>query len=96
MSKISTKANFKSFTIKAKEAKDLQKEEEISPPLQASSYRYFQVRLAKDDAHRLKAAISSKGLSVQSIMIEAINLWMSSQGHSPISDPGTAREKPIS
>ena len=96
MSKISTKANFKSFMVKAKKAKDLQKEEEISLPLQASSYRYIQVRLTKDDAHRLKAAIYSKGLSVQSIMIEAINLWMNSQGHSPISDPGTARKKQIS
>lgn len=95
-----TKADFKSFTVRAKEARSPQQEQEtnasISPtaPLQeVSSSRYLQVRLARDDANRLKAAIFSKGLSVQSVMVEALNLWMSGHGHPPIADPGTSREK---
>ncbi len=100
MNKVPTKADFKSFTTKAKGFTGAQQEEEtnsatslIAPIQSAPSYRYLQVRLTRDDANRLKAAISSKGLSVQSVMIEAINLWISGNGHPPIADPGTAREK---
>lgn len=100
MNKIPTKADFKSFTIKAKGSTGVQQEEEtnsatsLMAPIQVvPSYRYLQVRLARDDANRLKAAISSKGLSVQSVMIEALNLWISSHGYPPIADPGTSREK---
>ena len=100
MNKVPTKADFKSFTTKAKGFTGAQQEEEtnsatsLMAPIQAvPSYRYLQVRLARDDANRLKAAISSKGLSVQSVMIEALNLWISGHGHPPIADPGTAREK---
>ena len=95
-----TKADFKSFTVRAKEARSPQQEQETNasispaaPPQAVSSYRYLQVRLARDDANRLKGAIFSKGLSVQSVMVEALNLWMSGHGHPPIADPGTSREK---
>ena len=100
MNKVPTQADFKSFTTKAKGSTGVQQEEEtnsatslIAPIQAAPSYRYLQVRLARDDANRFKAAISSKGLSVQSVMIEALNLWISGNGHPPIADPGTAREK---
>ena len=95
MNKVPTKADFKNFTTKAKGFTGAQQEEETNSAtsLSAPSYRYLQVRLTRDDANRLKAAISSKGLSVQSVMIEAINLWISGNGHPPIADPGTAREK---
>ena len=100
MNKTPAKADFKSFTTKAKGSTGAQQKEETNSatslivPIQAApSYRYLQVRLARDDANRLKAVISSKGLSVQSVMIEALNLWISGKGHPPIADPGTAREK---
>ena len=100
MNKIPTKANFQSFTTKAKGSTGPRQEEgtdaAISPTatIQATpSYRYLQVRLARDDANRFKAAIFAKGLSVQSVMVEAVNLWMSGHEHPPIADPGTAREK---
>ncbi len=93
MSKAPLKANFKSFTAKAKESRDPQKEEFAHLSLQIPSYRYLQVRVTKEDAQRLKAVLSSKGLSVQSVLVDALNLWMSGHRHPPISDPGTSREK---
>lgn len=92
MSKVSKQANFKSFTSKVKEA-DSHKEDKSIHSFQKPSYRYLQVRLAKEDANRLKSVLSSRDSSIQSVLVEAINLWMNAHGQSPISDPGTAREK---
>ena len=93
MNKTSKQANFKNFTSKVKEAVEIQKDSNTTLSFQMPSYRYLQVRVAREDAHRLKATLSSKGLSIQSVLIEALNLWMSGHGHPPISDSGTAREK---
>lgn len=93
MNKVSKQANFKSFTSKVKDVVDGQKENKNALSFQIPSYRYLQVRLAKEDAHRLKSVLSSKGLSIQSVLVEAVNLWMNGHGYPPISDPGTAREK---
>ena len=87
----SAKADFKGFVSKAKEANKSQ--EEMPNSVQSSSYRYFQVRVTREDSNRLKTVISSKDLSVQSVLIEALNLWMNEYGHPPLSNPGTAREK---
>ena len=86
----STKTDFKGFANKVKEHRE---GIEISNVFQSSSYRYLQVRVTREESNRLKAAISSKDLSVQSVLVEAINLWMSENGYPPISNPGTAREK---
>ena len=86
----SKKADFKGFANKVKEHRE---EVETSNVFKSSSYRYLQVRVTREDSNRLKAAISSNGLSVQSVLVEAINLWLSGCGYPPISDPGTAREK---
>ena len=88
----STKADFKKFANKVKE-KEHREEIDTSNVFKSSSYRYLQVRVTREDSNRLKAAISSNGLSVQSVLIEAINLWMSGYGYPHISDHGTAREK---
>ena len=86
----STKADFKGFANKVKEHKE---EADKSSILQKSSHHYFQVRVTREESNRLKAAISLNGLSVQAVLVEAINLWMNGHGYPPISDPGTAREK---
>lgn len=86
----STKADFKGFANKVKEHRE---EIKTSNVFKSSSYRYLQVRVTREDSNRLKAAISSNGLSIQSVLVEAINLWMSGYEFPPISDPGTAREK---
>jgi len=94
MTKKSTQADFKGFASKSEEGRSLDKAK-MPNPSQSSSYRYLQVRVTREDSNRLKAAISSKGLSVQSVLIDALNLWMSQDKLPPLSDPGTAREKSV-
>jgi hypothetical protein len=90
----STKADFKGFSNKSEEGRKSDKAKR-SNPSQSSLYRYLQVRVTREDSNRLKAAISSKDLSVQAVLVEALNLWMSQDKLSPLSDPGTAREKSV-
>ena len=79
--------NFGTFAQKAAEKKHLQKQE------QEESYRYFQVRLRKDDFNRVKSAASANGTPIQSLLIDAINLWMMQEDQPPVSNPGTVRAK---
>lgn len=94
MTKIS-KADFGAFTKIAQEHKEKINDNEITveTTFKTNEFRYFQVRLTKKDANRLKAAIASKGFSVQAVLIDAINRWMQEQNQPPLADPGTGRKR---
>ncbi len=63
--------------------------EKVSPV----GLKHLQVRLTKPDAIRLRRAAEDRDLSLQSALIEAINLLMDHWGDGPVDDPGTVRNK---
>lgn len=67
-----------------------QKQSKAKP---VEGHMHFQVRMARDDAARFKAALIKQGMSAQAGLIEAVNLLMSEWGESPVSDPGSAGKK---
>ena len=85
MSKRPMKQDLNDFMKRAKESKI--PEEKSSGKL----YGNFQVRVTRDDYNRLRGEILSKDLSIQSVLIEALNLWLNNRALAPISDPGTGR-----
>lgn len=89
------KADFGAFTKIAQDHKEKLNDKEITneSSIKTNEFRYLQVRLTNKDANRLKASIVSKGLSVQSVLVEAINRWMQEHNQPPLADPGTGRKK---
>ena len=66
---------------------ELSKEQEVS-------FGYFQVKLWKDDINRTKSIAVAKGVPIQNMLINAINLWMTQEGQLHVSNPKEVRTKP--
>lgn len=56
-------------------------------------FRHLQVRLVSDDAKRVKALADRRDLSVQDVLVEAVNLLLADWQEPPVENPGTARKK---
>jgi hypothetical protein len=95
MTEKTSKPDFSKFTKLANEKKQSKMNPEIKGQNESNEtdYRYLQVRLTKQDANRFRSLVAAQGVFVQSILIESLNLWLQTQGQSPVSDPGTGRRK---
>ncbi len=56
-------------------------------------FRHLQVRLVSGDAKRLKALADKRDLSIQDVLVEAINLLLADWGKQPVGNPGTTRKE---
>lgn len=60
---------------------------------QANDTKHLQVRLLRIDAVRLRRTAEARGQTIQSALVEAVNLYFRDAGEVPASDPGTGSPK---
>lgn len=58
-----------------------------------SHVQYLQVRLLRTDAIRLRRVAEERGQSIQSALVDAVNLYLREEGEPPAPDPGTGSAK---
>jgi hypothetical protein len=79
------KPNFSAFAATAKrQAKPLPE-----PTAPSGAVKHLQVRLAREDAVRLRRAAEDRGQTLQAALVDAINLYLRDAGEPPATDPGT-------
>lgn len=61
-----------------------------APTARSGTLKHLQVRLAREDAVRLRRAAEDRGQTLQSALVEAINLYLRDAGQPPVADPGTS------
>ncbi|MBL0039631.1 MAG: hypothetical protein IPP28_00980 [Xanthomonadales bacterium] len=59
-------------------------------PADREPVKHLQVRVTRDDAVRFRRVAEDKGQSVQSALIDAMNLYLRNAGAHPIIDIGTS------
>lgn len=57
-----------------------------------AGFRHLQVRLVSDDAKRLKALADKRDLTIQDVLVEAVNLLLADWNEQPVGNPGTTRK----
>jgi hypothetical protein len=67
----------------------------LSQPVQVQSTdtKHLQVRMLRSDAARLRRIAEERGQTIQSVLVEAVNLYLRDHNESPASDPGTTVPK---
>lgn len=61
--------------------------------VQATATKHLQVRMLRTDAARLRRIAEERGQTIQSVLVEAVNLYLRDHSESPALDPGTASPK---